>query len=148
MRKDLPLPPAHRTAVQPDRSALATSGTSCPNSHQLIVLVALTMAAVGALTGCEDNRVPNCETRLEHQRTEHRREIAALQAELRQQDLETQGLTGDFSGAVLIWGGTAAALFVAVVMLARERRCRRVLERLLQMALHRLAGPPDGGDRT
>ena len=60
--------------------------------------------------------------------------------QLREQDrrvLEAQrkGSESDASVAMLLWATTAIAMAVVIVLLARERRLRRILERLLRALL-------------
>ena len=122
----------------PDR---AGAGRLLSAGHLLLVPSLLIWAG-----GCDDDHVANPERRLDVQRAECRREVARLRAELSQRNLEARGLEADFRGAVLIWGSTAVTLLVALLLLAKERRGRRVVDRLLRMILHRVGrarSPPD-----
>ena len=53
-------------------------------------------------------------------------------------DAELAGAEADYRSAVLGWAGTAAATFLLIILLAKERRARRVVERLLRLVLDRL----------
>jgi hypothetical protein len=109
------------------------AGRILPAGPRLLAAVLLISAP-----GCDDDGATDCERQLEVQRTEHRREIARLKSELHRRELEARGFEADCRGAVLIWGSTAAALFVAVLLLVRERRGRRVVDRLLRIILGRV----------
>ena len=109
--------------------------------HLLLAAVLLISAS-----GCEDDDTADRERRFEVQRAEHRRKVAQLKAEFHRRELEARGFEADYRGAVLIWGGTAAALLVAILLLAKEQRGRRVVDRLLRMILQRARrarDPPD-----
>ena len=75
-----------------------------------------------------------------------------LQAErLRQQgeqarhEAELTSAQGDYHGATLAWASSTLAVVMLVLLLARERRGRRMVEKLLRLVLDRLResrGPP------
>ena len=57
---------------------------------------------------------------------------------------------GDREAAVFGWVSTAAAVIVLVLLLVRERRARRILERLLRVVLDRIReshSPPPSHDQ-
>ena len=55
---------------------------------------------------------------------------------------QRSGSESDFTGAVLVWGGTTVGFIFLVILLARERRGRRILEHVLRRILGHLRGPP------
>ena len=62
--------------------------------------------------------------------------------------VEIESREGDMEAVTSIWIGTAAAVFVLVMLLARERHGRRTLERLLNVILGRdqsRGDPPGSG---
>lgn len=52
--------------------------------------------------------------------------------------IEVAGAEGDYGGAVVGWASTSVAAVILILLLARERRARRVVERLLRLVLDRL----------
>ncbi|MGB2824225.1 MAG: hypothetical protein WBF17_24845 [Phycisphaerae bacterium] len=74
----------------------------------------------------------------ERRRTQQLREQDRRVLEAQRREAES-----DASAAVLLWATTAVSLAVVIVLLARERRLRRILERLLRMLLgqNRERGP-------
>jgi len=96
-----------------------------------------------ALFGCgeEDPRREDRRSleKLREAREQAERERRRMQ-QLREQErrvLEAQRkeAESDASAAMLLWATTAVSLTVVIVLLARERRLRRILERLLRMLL-------------
>jgi len=69
-------------------------------------------------------------------------ERSRFQLESTRWDTRLSASESDYTGAVLLWGGTALGFALLVILLARERRARRVLERLLRLILDRFRGPP------
>ena len=63
--------------------------------------------------------------RMQHLRDQDRRVLEA----------QRQEAGSDASVAMLLWATTAIALAVAIVLIARERRLRRIMERLLRTLL-------------
>jgi hypothetical protein len=102
---------------------------------------AVLLTLVGMNTGCDEEEAPAV-TRAERRAEELSRQ---LQAEQRQhtRDLATartqaDQAIADVHAAHTIIIGAGIAVVILVLLLARERRARRVLERLLRMLLHRL----------
>ena len=112
----------------------------------------IAVLAVGAwwMVGCGGGDSPSRDSQLtvdlakqlederlrgERANTRHQTELAEVES--------------DFRGAVLAWASTAAAAAILIMLLARERGARRVLERVLRLVLDRLRdrqresrGPP------
>jgi hypothetical protein len=105
----------------------------------LIVAWAL-LPIVASLSGCDDGQ-PSSEERLaselasqlQAEHRDHRNDVARHEIQLADEQADRRAIT-------LIWASTAAALFALVLLLARERRARRVLERLLKLLLNRSTG--------
>ena len=70
---------------------------------------------------------------LQSERREHRDDVVRYELQLADRQADQRAMT-------LIWAGTSAAAFILVLLLARERRARRVLERLLKLLLSRSTG--------
>lgn len=120
--------------------------------------LAFSLPALFLVVGC-DSRDPVAEERQrgeERQRVQERRQVEERQRaeervtqahqqvdrvqKQREQDrrvLETRTseAESDTSAATLLWVSTAAALVVVILLLARERHLRRVLERLVERLL-------------
>ncbi|MFQ5492228.1 MAG: hypothetical protein ACE5GE_16050 [Phycisphaerae bacterium] len=112
--------------------------------HQLLRSMVLGVAMV-FVTGCDDSPpgpTPQEQSieRLnrELQREHHRRELdtARHRVELSQHD-------SDLRGALLIWLATSLALFMLMLLLVRERRARRILERIVRLLLGHHRGGRD-----
>jgi len=95
-----------------------------------------------ALFGCDEDDTTT--TRADRQSLEAARQQAEQDRrrmqQLRDQDrrvleAQRQEAGADASVAVLLWATTAIALTVAIVLIARERRLRRIMERLLRTLL-------------
>ena len=95
--------------------------------------------------GCDEKEADQEERRareqLRHARERAEQERRQMQ-ELREQDrrvldAQRQEAESDVSAAVVLWVATAVSLVVVIVLLARERRLRRILERLLRTLLGR-----------
>ncbi len=74
-------------------------------------------------------RLQREQTKREHETARHQAEVGMHQA--------------DFQGATIVWISTALAMVILALLLARERRARRVLERIVRMLLGRLHGSRD-----
>ena len=106
---------------------------------------AVFLTLVGMNTGCDEEEAPAV-TRAERRAEEVTRQ---LQAEQRQ---HTRDLTAartqadqaiaDVHAAHTIIVGAGVAVVILVLLLAWERRARRVLERLLRMLLDRMRSSP------
>jgi hypothetical protein len=121
----------------------------CGTAYRVMNLCMLVVVAVVLIapTGCDETDDGEVMQRLlDAERARCDRLVASLRSDLARQEAEMRGAETDYQGAVLIWGGTAAALFIAILLLARERRGRRVLDRLLQMIPHR-GDPSRSADR-
>jgi hypothetical protein len=70
---------------------------------------------------------------LQSERREHRDDVVRYELQLADRQADQRAMT-------LIWAGTSAAAFILILLLARERRARRVLERLLKLLLSRSTG--------
>jgi len=125
-----------KTALPTHRAGRFSCGTFRRVTKFCLLVIAAVIIVVPA--GCAGGGdAETLERRLEAERVQHDRLVASLRSDLARQEAERHGVETDYEGAVLIWGGTAAALFIAILLLARERRGRRVMDRLLRMILHR-----------
>ena len=112
----------------------------------------LVLALILAVSGCgrnedppapqiQEDRAAELSRQLETERRDHARTMAVAQAE----QVEA---AEDFRALSTILVSTGLAMAILVLVLARQRRSRRVFERLLRMLLDRLhrgavsAGPP------
>ena len=112
----------------------------CGTAYRVTNLCMLVVAAVVLIapTGCDETDDEQVMQRLlDAERARCDRLVASLRTDLARQEAQRRGAETDYDGAVLIWGGTAAALFIAILLIARERRGRRVIDRVLHMILHR-----------
>jgi hypothetical protein len=101
----------------------------------MLVVAAVVLIAP---TGCDETDDEEMMQRLlDAERARCDRLVASLRSDLARREAEMRGAETDYQGAVLVWGGTAAALFIAILLIARERRGRRVMDRILRMILHR-----------
>ncbi len=75
------------------------------------------------------HRLDTEQLKREHQAARHQAELAINRA--------------DLLGAIMIWISTALAVAVLALLLARERRARRVLERIVRLLLGRLGNSRD-----
>ena len=112
--------------------------------HQLLRSMVFCIAML-FVAGCDDPPpAPTTQSRtieqLNHdlQRYHQRREmdIVRHRVELSQHD-------SDLQGAVLIWMATSLAMFMLMLLLIRERRARRILERIVRLLLGHRGGGRD-----
>jgi len=88
--------------------------------------------------GCGDSDTPDQGLRLaddlaqqlKGERLLHQRDNSRLNTRLAEAE-------ADYQGATLAWAGTAAAVFLLIILLAKERRARRVVGRVLRLVLDR-----------
>ena len=99
------------------------------------ILLALVLA-----TGCDqapagptpvERTVEDLHSQLKTERVRREHDAARHEAEL-------AAGRSDLLGATLIWVSTAIAVVILAFLLARERRARRVLERLIRLLLARI----------
>lgn len=115
----------------------------------LIVMVALS----AVLPGCDDDDDTEADTTrrmAEDLSQELRAERLRRDRDLNRYEAELVVAKADRETAVFGWVSTAAAVFLMVLLLVRERRARRVLERLLRVILDRIRkshGPPPSQTR-
>ncbi len=96
------------------------------------------LANVPAWVGCEDSATSDqglqladdLAQQLEDERLRHQRDNNRLNTRLAEAE-------ADYRGAYISWAGTAAAAFLLIILLAKERRARRVVGRVLQLVLDR-----------
>lgn len=104
-------------------------------------LVVVVVAACVGLAGCdEDGDTEADATRkiAEDLSQELRTERLRRDRDVNHYEAELVVVKGDRETAVFGWVSTAAAVFLLVLLLVRERRTRRVLERLLRVILDRV----------
>ena len=113
------------------------------------LVLALSLTLILPPAGCDKQEKPaaipaerdsvlELSRQLETERSNHTRTMAVVEAE-RAQTAE------DFRIVSMILASTGIAMVILVLLLARQRRSRRILERLLRMLLnrlHRAAVPP------
>jgi hypothetical protein len=110
---------------------------------RLWILILLVPAALWILPGCDTGQSPAAEAaneraeelsrRLEAEHRQHARDVARMDAARSQAE-------EDFRSVATILVSSAIAMAILVLLLARERRARRILERLLRMILDRING--------
>ena len=108
------------------------------------------------LPGCDDPAAERAERQglvrsmqeRDRQTQEHRRQLARRVDALEQQNAQLQRLRraetasadADARGAMLAWIATSVSLLLVLVLLIREHRIRRVLQRLVRLLLERKHG--------
>lgn len=126
------------------RRRLPRSLCSPPRAvHHRSRVVACGLFVTGlSLLGCDGSpqaqSAEDLARQLREEQARHRRDQLRHEADL-------TAAKEDCRGAILGWAGTAAGCFLLIVLVARERRARRVVERLLHLLLGRLRegrGPP------
>ena len=100
-----------------------------------------------AATGCNDGESQRRErqelqeqirkARQEQERMRQRREKDRRVLEARRKEAQS-----DASAALVIWAATAIALTVVIVLLARERHLRAIVERVVRLLLGDRQEPP------
>ena len=75
---------------------------------------------------------------LEAERRKHAEQARRLEDRYRQARMETAATEEDLGGALLAWAATGLALVVVIFLLARERRLRMLVTRLLDILWRRL----------
>lgn len=106
----------------------------------LVVLCAL------AIYGCdEDDQKQRQQQQQEREQLQKRLEEAQRQRDQDRRVLETRRdeAQSDTSASIAIWLATVFALLVAVLLVARERRKRRILERIVRLQMSAEREPPD-----
>ena len=113
------------------------------------LVLALSLTLILPLAGCDKQEKPaaipaerdsvlELSRQLETERSNHTRTMAVVEAEQAQ-------TAEDFRVVSMILASTGIAMVLLVLVLARQHRSRRILERLLRMLLdrlHRAAVPP------
>ena len=120
---------------------LCTSAHRARDAPWSVIAAWAMLPILASLSGCSDDGQPSSEeqlaselaSQLQSERRDHRKDVAHYEVQLADQQADQRAVT-------LLWASTAAALFVLVLLLARERRARRVLERLLKLLLSRSTG--------
>ena len=115
---------------------IRSSQRASPRVWLLILLAAVPLGCGGGEADREERHTRE-QLRQARERAEQERRRTQ---ELREQDrrvLDTQRkeAESDSSAAVLLWVATAISLVVVIVLLARERRLRQILERLVRRLL-------------
>jgi Flp pilus assembly protein TadB len=111
----------------------------------VICLAGLLALAPSAPLGCQEDRAAEREAarRLQQQHEREREELQRQAEEARRQreqdrrvlEARRSEAESDATAAVIVWAVTALALAVVIVLLARERRIRNVVTRLLALLL-------------
>lgn len=109
----------------------------------LRLVEAAVWAGLGLMAGCDDGestaepaaelRVLEWSRQLDAERRAHARDVAL--AETKQGQAQD-----DFQAVARVLVGAATAIVILILLLARERRGRRVVERWLRLILDRLGG--------
>ncbi|MCH7813465.1 MAG: hypothetical protein IID40_05535 [Planctomycetes bacterium] len=108
-------------------------------------LVIVVLAVSVDLAGCDEPEDPEADRVrrfTEELSRELRTERLRRDRDQSRHEAELVVAQGDREAAVLGWISTAAAVFLLVLLLVRERRTRQVLERLLRAILDRIREPP------
>lgn len=113
-------------------------------SKSTLTMCVLLAAVLSFAPGCDD--AGQSEAQLAQQQADalSRKLDSERQAHQRKLDLaatEMEQIREDAQAVNTILVSCAVAIVLLVLLLARERRCRRVVERLLRMLLDRIHGP-------
>ncbi len=131
--------------TKPNRDSVYPSPLPCRKGLGWSCLVLVALAVAADLAGCDEDENPDADRarRLaEEVSQELRTERLRRDRDLNRHEAELVVAQGDREAAMLGWISTAAAVFLLVLLLVRERRARQVVERLLRAILDRIREPP------